>query len=45
MEDEIREIIRRAVEEETLSTIGLGSEIAGLFAKVGLETDIPELRS
>ena len=44
MEDEIRDILRRAVEEETLPTIGLGSEIAGLFAKVGLEADIPELR-
>jgi hypothetical protein len=23
---------------------GLGSEIAGLFAKVGIDSDIPELR-
>lgn len=45
LEDEIRDILRRAVDEETLPTGGLGSEIAGLFAKVGLEVDIPELRS
>lgn len=45
LEDEIRNILRRAAKEETLASSGLGSEIAGLFAKVGLEADIPELRS
>ena len=45
LSDEIREILRRALEEETLRTSGLGSEIARLFIKVGLEADIPELRS
>jgi antitoxin FitA len=44
MEDEIRDILRCIVEEEALSTGGLGSEIADLFIKVGLKSDIPELR-
>ena len=44
MEDEMREILRRAAAEETLPTGGLGTEIAGLFAKAGLDADIPELR-
>lgn len=37
--------LRRAVEEEALPASGLGTEIAGLFAKVGLKADIPELRA
>jgi antitoxin FitA len=45
LEDEIRDILRRAVAEEAPSTGGLESEIAGLFSKLGLEADIPELRS
>jgi hypothetical protein len=44
MEEEIRDILRSAAVEEPLPTGGLGTEIAGLFAKVGLESDIPELR-
>jgi plasmid stability protein len=44
MEEEIRDILRSAAVEEPLATGGLGKEIAGLFAKVGLEADIPELR-
>jgi hypothetical protein len=36
--------LRRVVEEEALPASELGTEIAGLFAKVGLKTDIPELR-
>ena len=44
MEEEIRDILRSAAVEEPLPTGGLGKEIAGLFAKVGLEADIPELR-
>jgi antitoxin FitA len=44
MEEEIRDILRSAAVEERLPTGGLGTEIAGLFAKFGLSTDIPELR-
>jgi len=44
MEEEIRDILRSAAVEEPVATGGLGKEIAGLFAKVGLEADIPELR-
>jgi hypothetical protein len=36
--------LRRVVEEEALPASGLGTEIAGLFAKVGLKADIPEQR-
>jgi len=44
MEEEVRDILRTAAVEEALPIGGLGKEIAGLFAKVGLEADIPELR-
>lgn len=44
MEEELRDILRGAAVEEPISTGGLGKEIAGLFRKVGLEADIPELR-
>jgi plasmid stability protein len=44
MEAEVREILRDAVKEEDSPAGGLGTEIARLFAKVGLEADIPELR-
>ncbi|MBZ5612640.1 MAG: Arc family DNA-binding protein [Acidobacteriia bacterium] len=44
MEEEIRDILRNAAVEEPLPSGGLGNEIAALFAKVGLESDIPELR-
>lgn len=44
MEEEVREILRSAVCEEEVPAGGLGTEIAGLFAKVGLLEDIPELR-
>jgi antitoxin FitA len=42
MEEEIRDILRSAVNEED-PVGGLGTEISGLFAKVGLQSDIPEL--
>jgi plasmid stability protein len=42
MEEEVRDILRSAVVEEVRGT-GLGSEIAGLFTKVGLEHEIPEM--
>lgn len=44
MEEEIRDILRGAAIEEPSLGGGLGKEIAGLFAKTGLERDIPELR-
>ena len=43
MEEEVREILRSAVCEEEEPAGGLGSEIAGLFAKCGLTEDLPEL--
>jgi len=45
MEEEVRDILRSAAhEDEDEPAGGLGTEIAGLFARVGLEADIPELR-
>lgn len=44
MEEEVREILRSAVHEEESPATGLGTEIAALFAKRGLEADIPEMR-
>ena len=44
MEEEVREILRNAVSEEDVPAAGLGTEIAALFKKVGLASDIPELR-
>ena len=44
MEEEAREILRSAVQKDNASTGGLGSEIAALFAKVGLDSEMPELR-
>ena len=44
MEEEVRDILRDAAKEESSLTRGLGTEIASLFKKAGLGTDIPELR-
>ena len=44
MEEEARDILRNAVNEDNTAQIGLGTEIASLFTKVGLESDILELR-
>jgi plasmid stability protein len=44
MEEEVREILRNAAKEEDTPVGGLGTEIASLFAKIGLDADIPELR-
>jgi plasmid stability protein len=44
MEEEIRDILRSAVNEEDAPAGGLGTEISALFAKIGLDSDIPELR-
>jgi plasmid stability protein len=44
MEQEVRDILRNAVNEADPPAGGLGSEIAARFAKSGLKFDIPELR-
>jgi antitoxin FitA len=44
MEEEVRDILRNAVNEDDAAAGGLGTEIASLFAKVGLDEDIVELR-
>ena len=44
MEEEVRDILRNAAKEESSTVRGLGTEIASLFTKIGLDADIPELR-
>jgi antitoxin FitA len=46
MEEEVRDILRNAVNEKDVPVGGLGTEISALFAKVGLDSDsdIRELR-
>ena len=43
-EEEVREILRNAVKEETSRRPALGSRLAARFARIGLTHDIPELR-
>jgi plasmid stability protein len=43
MEEEVRDILRHASREEDTPVGRLGSEIASLFTKIGLDTEIPEL--
>lgn len=44
MEEEVRDILRSVVNEDDIPAGGLGSEISSLFSKVGLASDIAELR-
>lgn len=44
MEEEVREILRNAVKDEPREEVGLGTEIAAMFSKCGLDEPIPELR-
>lgn len=44
MEEEARDILRNAVNNEDAPVGGLGTEISALFAKVGLDSDVQELR-
>ena len=44
MEEEVRYILRRAVNDESAVTGQLGSRIAARFADVGLAEPLPELR-
>jgi len=43
MEEEVRDILRDAAREEDTPAGGLGSEIASLFARIGLDAEISEL--
>jgi len=43
-EEEVREILRDAVKEESVTQAPLGSRLAARFARVGLTEEIPELR-
>ena len=44
MEEEVRHILRDAVKNQDQRVAKLGSRIAARFAKVGLTTELPELR-
>lgn len=44
MEEEVRQILRNAVNDDRQPPARLGSRIAARFAKVGLTSDLPELR-
>jgi len=44
MEQEARDILTNAVRNESDSRGGLGTEIAALFAGIGLDEEIPEVR-
>ena len=44
MEEEVRHILRNAVKQGSAAAPRLGSKIAARFAKVGLTSDLPELR-
>jgi len=44
MEDEVRDILRDAVKDDDRHAVGLGTEIAALFADIGFEDrEIPRL--
>ena len=44
MEEEVRDILRNALKDEETPARGLGTEIASMFNKIGLEADLAELR-
>jgi plasmid stability protein len=44
MEEEVRDILRSAARETDVRSGGLGTAIASLFTKIGLDNAIPELR-
>jgi plasmid stability protein len=44
MEDEVRHILRSAVQERTRRRASLGSRIAQRFKRSGLTADVPEWR-
>ena len=44
MEEEVRDILRNAAREEGRPVKKLGSRIASRFSRIGLTTDLPEMR-
>ena len=44
MEEEVRRILRRAVNEPSAEATGLGTRISARFADVELDEPLPELR-
>ena len=44
MEEEVRQILRRAVDEEQATSVKLGSRIVARFSGAGLSEALPELR-
>jgi len=44
MEEEVRDILRSAAIQEDVPAGALGTQISALFARIGLDSDIPELR-
>lgn len=44
MEEEVRQILRRAVNEPTPALPGLGTRMAARFAASGLDEPLPEWR-
>lgn len=43
MEEEVRQILRRAVKEKVSARPKLGSRMAARFAGIGIDTPLPEL--
>ena len=44
MEEEIRHILRNAVKDQNQPVAKLGSRISARFSRMGLTSDLPELR-
>ena len=44
MEEEVREILRNAVNEPEPPKVGLGTEIASLFKGTGIKFEVKEMR-
>ena len=44
MEEEVRDILRNAANEDKASPGGLGTELSSLFSKAGLNSEIVELQ-
>ncbi|MGH7987598.1 MAG: FitA-like ribbon-helix-helix domain-containing protein [Candidatus Binataceae bacterium] len=44
VEEEVREILRNALKDETVRVSPLGSRIAARFSRQGLAEELPELR-
>jgi plasmid stability protein len=44
MEEEVRDILRNAANEEDRPAVGLGTQIASMFAGKGFDFEVQELR-